>query len=338
MKQLMISTDRKIFEARSAVRARMVEYEKKYEELHIVIFTNKKSGFKNETIAPNVFVYPTHSLVRLGYITGAYKIGKSIIQKWGSVQDALVTCQDPFETGIVGFFLKKKYGTKLELQIHTDLHSPYFARHSLLNHIRVFIADTILPYADHIRVVSKRIQESVSRKLDITKEKIEVRPIATDREKLLNAPISIDLKKKYPQYSKIVLMISRLEKEKNIPFALRVWSEIVKKQPTCGLVIVGSGSQEQELRNISRSLGIEKNIQFEGWQTDTASYYKTADLFLNASLYEGYGLTLVEADMLGRPIVTSNVGVADELSHAHVCPVNDMQCFMKKIEENLRNI
>jgi 1,2-diacylglycerol 3-alpha-glucosyltransferase len=80
------------------------------------------------------------------------------------------------------------------------------------------------------------------------------------------------------------------------------------------LIIVGSGPRLASLRALATKLGISGSVAFESWvdQPTIASYYKTADLFLNTSLFEGYGMTLVEARAAGCPIVSTDVGVARE--------------------------
>ena len=86
------------------------------------------------------------------------------------------------------------------------------------------------------------------------------------------------------------------------------------------------------------SYKLTANIVFEGWQNDSLSYYKTADLFLNTSNYEGYGLTFLEAAVSGCPIVTTDVGIASELkkngADVSACPVGDEACITENILKN----
>ncbi|TSC67769.1 MAG: hypothetical protein CEO19_38, partial [Parcubacteria group bacterium Gr01-1014_73] len=148
-KLLMISTDRKIFKEGSAVRVRMVEYGKIYNELHIIIFAKKK--FTTQ-ISKNVWIYPTNSLAKFFYVFDAIKIGKKILHSEGYK----ITCQDPFECGFVGWRLARKFKIPLELQIHTDIGSPYFTSLKLgwwlafLNFMRFQLAKFLLPRADKI--------------------------------------------------------------------------------------------------------------------------------------------------------------------------------------------
>jgi glycosyltransferase involved in cell wall biosynthesis len=82
-------------------------------------------------------------------------------------------------------------------------------------------------------------------------------------------------------------------------------------------------------------LGLEESVVFESWQKDLASYYKTADVFVLTSYYEGFGLTLAEAVACGCPIVSTDVGIARDLlgesGLGKVCPVNDLDCFVSSL-------
>lgn len=302
----MISNDRKIFDKGSAVALRQIEYAKKYEEVHIVIFAKK--DFEETILGSNIWVYPTHSSSKWKYIFDALKLGRFIVSRRGITN---VTCQDPFETGLVGALIKNRHQVELELQVHTDIGSPYFQKFNRLNRIRTLISKYTLTKADSVRVVSTRIKNYVQKFIDPSK--IEVRPIAVDTEKIKNAPINVDLHKKYPQFKKIVLIASRLEPEKNISLAIEAFKMVLEKDPQVGLIIVGSGSEEEKLKKLVTNFRIDKSVIFEGWQNDLISYYKTNDCFLVTSWYEGYGMTLIEAQAAGCQVVSTDVGVASEI-------------------------
>lgn len=301
----MISMDRKIFDKNSAVAQRQIEYAKKYEEVHIIIFSDK--SFTETTLGNNIFVYPTRSSSRWLYVFDALKLGRFIVEKRKITH---VTCDNPFETGLVGALIKNRTSVHLELQVHTDIGSMYFQNFNALNKIRTKVSRYTFPRADHVRVVSNRIKDYLSTFIDPTL--IEVRPIAVDVEKMKQAPIIINLREKYSQFSKIILIMSRLEVEKNVGMAIEAFAKVLEKIPSAGLVIVGSGSEDKMLKEKAKTLGIEKSIMFEGWQNETASYFKTADLLLNTSYYEGYGVIFKEAEAIGLPVVSTDVGIAQE--------------------------
>ncbi|MDO8590816.1 MAG: hypothetical protein Q7R65_02445, partial [bacterium] len=172
MKVLSISSDRKIFEEGSAVRARTVEYANLFEELHIIIFSKRgklKTG--NLQLTANCWLYSTNSWNRWLYIFDAVRIGKIIIENCklsrsagsgevgkieNSLNDFVVSSQDPFECGLTALKIARCFKLPLHVQIHTDFLSSYFVSQSFLNRIRVFIASRVLSRANAIRVVSQR--------------------------------------------------------------------------------------------------------------------------------------------------------------------------------------
>jgi len=292
----MISTDVKILEEGSSPRARMMEYGTLFDELHIIVFSLGKTA--NIKISNNVFVYPTNSISKLLYITDAIKIGLSI-------KADVITTQDPFETGLVGKKLSEKLNIPLHIQIHTDFYSPYF-KNSILNKVRVAISKKTLPKATAIRAVSERIKDSLPTELQT---KTSVLPIFTDLEAIKNTPISINLKKQYPQFKKIVLIASRLTKEKDIQTGIKAFLSVLKENPDTGLVIVGSGPEEKNIKILANT---SSSIIYLPWADhDTLiSYMKTCDIFLSTSLYEGYGLSMLEAHTTGAILVSTDVGIA----------------------------
>ncbi len=324
MNILMISVDKKIFDENSSVRRRMVDYGTVTDNLHIIVLNRKlKDGGikKNLKISERVFIYPTNSLNKFRYILDAKRIGVQL------KNIDLVTAQDPYETGWIAWKVAKKLKAKLEFQIHTDIFSPYFIKHSWANRIRSWLAKFLLPKADHLRVVSKRIKLSLSKKLQ---EKVTILPIFVSPTFIQVSEPDFDLKQRYSQFKFIMVMVNRLEKEKNISMAINAMVRVVEIFPKTGLIIVGKGSFKNSLRKQARRLGLEENIIFNKWTDNPVTYYKTANLFLSTSNYEGYGLSLVEAIFSHCPILTTKVGIVGEVlssNNSFLCDVGDQNCF-----------
>ena len=221
-----------------------------------------------------------------------------------------VITTDSIECGWAGMRIKKKWRIPLEVQLHTDPFSPYFS--GFQNTVRKFFARTVLAKADSVRVVSGNIKSQITNhKLN---SKVSVLPIYVDREKIENAKITFDLHARYPWHF-ILLAVSRLAPEKNLSLAINALAFIRERFPDTGLVIVGSGPEEKVLKLKVKSLKLDGAVEFVGWQDDLSSFYKTADAFIQTSLFEGYGLSLVEAGLSGLPVVTTSVGIALELEH-----------------------
>ena len=105
-------------------------------------------------------------------------------------------------------------------------------------------------------------------------------------------------------------MASRLTREKNIGLAIGSAKNLIPNHPNILLLIVGSGPELNNLKIQVTRYKLQDDVVFEPWTNDLASYYKTADLFLLTSNYEGYGRTVIEAASAGLPVIMTDVGVA----------------------------
>lgn len=335
---VMISTDRNIFREGSDAYVRMREYASLTESLHIIVFTKRTENLRRMDIAPNCSAYPTNSFSRWTYVFSAYFLARRVFLP-ATPSIHLITTQDPFETGLAGFFIARMLHRPLHLQVHTDLFAKAFLQGSVLNRIRVTLAKLLFRSKADIRVVSNRIKTSMYREIKFPfnwSPRIKVLPVFVDTENFINTPPAFDLHEQYPGFDLLMLMVARLEKEKNVFRAIRLVKDITKKKPglLIGLVIVGSGSQEKMLQKYTERAGLEERVFFCGWQNDLVSYYKTADILLVTSQYEGYGRMFVEAAASGCPVVSVDVGVADEMllsRNASICPDTDADCLERNI-------
>ena len=335
MKVLSIGSDRKLFEDGSAVSERIKEYGAMVEEYHVVVFAKHSLGLQKKQLAPNVWIYPTNSISRWLYVHDASRIGKEIVFKNKFIRgQAVITAQDPFESGLSAYKVKKGWRLPLEIQLHTDPFSPNF--NSFLNIIRKFIARMILRKADSVRVVTKELRDKISA---MTKARINILPIYIDSARLESAKASFDLHTRFGWHF-ILLVVSRLAPEKNLSLALETLALVYDKYPDTGLVIVGSGPEMGRLKALAKKLKIENAVAFVGWQDDITSYYKTANAFIQTSLFEGYGLSLIEAGLSGLPILTTPVGIAKELESGrdvYIYPADRPDLFALGVLDLIRN-
>lgn len=322
MRVLVIGNDPHIADPNSDAEKRIREYGELADMLIIFLLLREKVGYAKANYA-NVFIHVFSG--RWSRFIKALWRGKKII---ASENFTLLDAQD-IEHGLIAWIFSRIYNIPWRLQIHSDIFSPYFVRRRTSNMVRVAIAKFLIPRANCIRVVSKRIRDSLDLRFKNRDLRITVLPIFVDMEQVKNIPVTVDLHKKYPQFDFIILMASRLTKEKNIEMAIEAMREMVKKYPKIGLIIVGSGPEKRKLQQLATgNWQLANNIKFEN-EVDfktLISYYKTADLFLLTSLYEGYGRTLIEAAAAGCPIISTDVGIAPEvLEKESIIKVGDVK-------------
>ena len=90
------------------------------------------------------------------------------------------------------------------------------------------------------------------------------------------------------------------------------------------LFIAGEGKEKKNLSNFAESLDLGHRVSFLGKVSDMDSVYGGADILLSTSLYEGYGLSIMEAAASGIPVVSTRAGVAgDVLDREDIFLINE---------------
>ena len=333
---LSLGTEQDLFVQGSRARARIAAYGAICRSLHIVVPT-RGAQQERASIAPNVFAYPTNARSRLAAVFGLFRAASTVIR--GGEFDrkqGIVTAQDPFEIGLIALVIARYHRLPLHIQVHTDPFGIGFKEESLRRRVQMLLARIVLPRAAAVRVVSERVRRSIVA-LGMPHEKVTSIPIHTDWKPIADAPAApASLTERYSMFSPLILMASRLTKEKNIPLAIDAFERFVARHPSAGLLIIGRGPEERVLRQLVADKRLEKSVVFENWTPDIASYLKLADIFLLASDYEGWGLSIIEAAAAGTPIIMTDVGCAGEFiidgENGIVIPVRNAQAMDNALE------
>lgn len=104
----------------------------------------------------------------------------------------------------------------------------------------------------------------------------------------------------------VIGSVCALVQAKNLFFALDVVSVAVKKRADVIYLIAGSGPLEDEIRRYIKTLGIEQNVRLLGNRSDACDLYQAMDVCLFPSKFEGLGITAVEAQISGLPVIASD--------------------------------
>jgi glycosyltransferase involved in cell wall biosynthesis len=107
--------------------------------------------------------------------------------------------------------------------------------------------------------------------------------------------------------------VGRLSPEKGHVHLVRALPAILAAFPQAGLVLAGDGPERRGLEAEARRLGLDDRIEFLGHRRDVHRILASLDLFVQPSLYEGFGLSLLEAMAAGLPVVASRIGGIPEI-------------------------
>lgn len=100
--------------------------------------------------------------------------------------------------------------------------------------------------------------------------------------------------------------LGRIEKPKNHSFLLKVFAEILKREPSALLFDIGDGSLRASIENESRLLGLADSIRFLGNRSDVERLIQCWDCAIFPSLYEGFSVAMVELQSASVPILASD--------------------------------
>jgi glycosyltransferase involved in cell wall biosynthesis len=112
---------------------------------------------------------------------------------------------------------------------------------------------------------------------------------------------------------RIVGMVGRLVEQKGFAFGLEAFARIADRFPDGRLLIAGDGPLRRELERRAETLGLSGRVLFLGWCPDAAALMGALDLLLVPSLWEGFGLVILEAMARGLPVIASAVGGIPEV-------------------------
>jgi len=111
----------------------------------------------------------------------------------------------------------------------------------------------------------------------------------------------------------ILFVAARLHPMKGINYLLDAMPAILEKHPQTILLLAGDGNERERLQTQADALGITGHVRFLGWRNDVLRLLALADIVVQPSEWETFGLTLVEAMALGKPCVATAVGGMPEV-------------------------
>jgi glycogen synthase len=143
------------------------------------------------------------------------------------------------------------------------------------------------------------------------------------------------LEKFFETNEPVLTTVGLLEPEYDLPIQIEVLDLIHKRFPNAGLVIVGSGSLEEELRNRISSKTYAKDILLCGDVPHDVTLRAIAesDVFLRTTLYDGDSISVREALHIGVPVIATDNGMRPE--GIHLVPSCDLAALHGAIEERL---
>ncbi|PKO14170.1 MAG: glycosyltransferase family 1 protein [Chloroflexi bacterium HGW-Chloroflexi-10] len=173
-------------------------------------------------------------------------------------------------------------------------------------------------YADKIIAISDSTKKDLLRILKGDPLKIVTVPLAVDPSfhKIGTDHQLSSVRQKYQLPEKFILFVGLIEPRKNVGLLIRSFAAFRKENnDETHLVIAGRWGWESEaILNLVKNLKLSEFVHFPGYieQIDMPYIYNLATLFIYPSIYEGFGLPVLEAMASGTPVITSNISSMPE--------------------------
>lgn len=140
-----------------------------------------------------------------------------------------------------------------------------------------------------------------------------------------------------------ITYFGRLKKYKSVDHLFLAFAEVRKVFPNSRLDIIGRGDFRPYLEELSHKLGFNESVVFHGFVSDEekASLLAKSHIVVNTSMKEGWGITNIEANACGTPVVSANVpGLRDSVENGKsglLYEYGDIEDLTNKLLEILSN-
>jgi len=177
---------------------------------------------------------------------------------------------------------------------------------------------------DVIATVSEFSRQDIAKTVGVPLEKIHVVPNGLREPAEIDPAVKADLEKKFGLEDGFILNVGGIHERKNIPRLIQSFAALVKNQDFKGkLVITGSVSgppYQEKMKKLCdaavSNAGMDGRVIFTGFisEQELDNLLRDAELLIYPSLYEGFGIPILEAMKVGTPVVTSNVTAMPEVA------------------------
>jgi glycosyltransferase involved in cell wall biosynthesis len=176
-----------------------------------------------------------------------------------------------------------------------------------------FFAERTVKRADRIIAVSQFSRDEIVRHMKVAPEKVSVVHSAGKDSPVPQSRVATDIVRSIPR--PYIMAFSALSAHKNIPRLIEAFGRI-SSSVSHDLVLVGHMPVKSAVRAQMEAAGGDERIHFTGYlpEPDVASLLQHASLFAFPSLYEGFGLPLLDAQNAGVPVVSSTAAALPEIA------------------------
>lgn len=265
------------------------------------------------------------------WVNAAKKLVKKAIREQG--RPDLLHAHSAIWGGVAAFEISKEMGIPYVVTEHRD----NLLRGNLLGDSKQHLwcekkMHDVFGNAAYTVAVSKALKSSLEKYISHHSPAIQVIP------NLVNSDFFVPTAQELPEQPKRFLAISPLIPSKNLSLLLKAFSEYLKHDSEAFLTIGGDGPERGALEELANGLGVSSKVRFLGKlsRVEVKQALAQADVFLFPTLWETFGVVLIEAMSMGVPIVSTKAGGPEDIvsdNCGKLVEVNDLSAFVKGMVE-----
>ena len=260
---------------------------KKNIDLYVVTANRNKKKFFNNKIK---FISPKNNKWNNSTRLMKTLICLSLFLKTPTIRNTPVFS---FQSNISAIIISKILGLKVIIRLNTSTEK------YIDSQIKKIIFNFFYSMSDKIIVNSLKFKKNLKKTLKLNSV-------------LIYNPIKIENKKKvlikyFSNFKGIkILSIGRLTDQKDQIIILKSLKILVQKKLNFRFLLIGAGDKGSELKNFVKKNNLSNYVRFAGFKMNAFKYIRSSDLFILSSKFEGLPNVLIEAQVQGVPIISSN--------------------------------
>jgi len=315
---------------------------------HSVVILCKRNRIEG---VKNIFTEGKHlSIIPMDVTSHAMSLKNAIIDSTTIQEIALSEKAD-----IIHFFYNWSFPFRKKTPSILTVHDviPFTFREAMGLYRNIFLYKPGIRMAcrlnDIIATVSVFSKQDIAKKVGVPHDKIRVIPNGLREENSKDPSLEEELKKRFEIKDAFILNVGGIHERKNIVRLIHAFARLVNLNGYSGkLLITGSVSgapYQNKMKSMCdasvRETGMENRIIFTGFisEKELDSLFRMADFLIYPSLYEGFGIPVLEAMKMGLPVITSNTTAMPEVAGdaAYLADPTNIEEMTSVMSELLQN-